>query len=130
MSTGRTNPFLTRAICFLLAMYLFNMSIDSRDQHPDSIAEDLTFNDIESISELLVEVVFGYGNVIEEHDERDSDDGGTLDFYKFYFSNTAISIETPPTRLIAAKFPIAADEPLLTRPGNVLSPPPKRQRTS
>lgn len=43
------------------------------DAHSDYIAEDLTFNDQESVIELVVEKVLGYENAIEEHDEPDDD---------------------------------------------------------
>ena len=81
-----------RIVCLLLALHFLNLSIDSRDPNPDSIPEDLTFNDIESVTEFITEIVFGWHNAFEEHDERDSDEGGALDFYKFYCSNQSVYI--------------------------------------
>jgi hypothetical protein len=77
---------VNRVPCFLLAVYLFNFSIDSRDAHPDSVAEDLSINDIESVYEFLTEHVLGIENAVEEHDERDQDDGGSFEFKKFFLS--------------------------------------------
>ena len=57
-----------------LAILLFNYSIDIPDLHSDEITEDLSTNDIESVSELFLEVVLGIENAVPEHDEDDSDD--------------------------------------------------------
>lgn len=73
METIRHNLFL-KYIWAFLAFLIFNYSIDIPDFYGDSVAEDLTFNDIESISELVLEVVLGVDNAVPEHDEDDSDD--------------------------------------------------------
>lgn len=78
-----------RIFCLLFALHFLNLSIDSKDPHPDSIPEDLSFNDIESVTEFIAEVVFGWHDAFQEHDEDDSDDYETIDFYKFYVSNAA-----------------------------------------
>ena len=77
---------LSRIICFLLAVHLFNFSIDPQDRQPDFTSEDLSINDIESITEFLAEVVFGLDNFFAEHDEADNNEGA-LDFSKAFFLN-------------------------------------------
>lgn len=57
-----------------LTFLIFNYSIDVPDFYGDDIAEDLSFNDIESVSELFLEVVLGIENAVPEHDEDDQDD--------------------------------------------------------
>jgi hypothetical protein len=86
---------VTRIFAFLMALHVFNLSIDTQDAQPNGTPEDLAINDQETIVEFLLETVFGYENAIAEHDEPDTEDGGTLDFNKFnlfYTQNTAIVI--------------------------------------
>lgn len=54
-----------------MSFYLLNISVDVADPNPQHIAEDLTYNDQESIIELFVEQVLGYENAINEYDEHD-----------------------------------------------------------
>ena len=79
-------PSVYRAIALLMALYLFNFSIDSPDGHPDTVAEDLSVNDIESVYEFVAEIILGIENAVEERDERDPDDGGSIQLNKFYTS--------------------------------------------
>jgi hypothetical protein len=77
---GRT----ARIICFLFAVHLFNFSIDPRDRQANFIPEDLSINEIESITEFLAEVLFCIDNAFAERDEPDTEDGGSLDFSKVF----------------------------------------------
>ena len=45
--------------------------MDSRDNQPEFIPEDLSVNDIESISEFVAEVLLGADGLFIEHDEHD-----------------------------------------------------------
>lgn len=57
-------------ICGLLAIYLFNISVDF--QHSRTLAmEDVTINEIESIAELLLEEVANCEDFFEEQVESD-----------------------------------------------------------
>ncbi|RAV98735.1 hypothetical protein [Pseudochryseolinea flava] len=47
--------------------------MDSKDQLPEFLPEDLSHNDIESISEFVSEVMFGAENTFAEHEENDGD---------------------------------------------------------
>jgi hypothetical protein len=62
----------------LLALWVFNFSIDSPDAYVGNsrgviprATEDLSVNDIESITELIVENFLGHAGAIPEHDESD-----------------------------------------------------------
>lgn len=72
-------------------MHILNLSVDTKDAEPDYIAENLSFNDQETIVELVLEKVLGIENAIAEQDEPDPEDGGALDFKKInlisHFSN-------------------------------------------
>jgi len=109
-----------------LAVYLFNFSIDSRDAHSDSVAEDLSYNDIESFYEFLAEDVLGIENAVEEHDERDQEEGGAFEFKKFYFSTTISKILMSATTYISKIYSgIDYCEPLAIRATEIDSPPPR-----
>ena len=75
---------------FLLALHLLNFSIDSKDAHPDYIAEDLAYNDIESILEFTVEILLGFDDAFFEYDEEDEEDGSRIGFYLFYTQVSAV----------------------------------------
>ena len=57
-----------------MGLYLLNISVDTADPNPECIPEDLSFNDQESIVEIIVEQVLGYENAIKEYDDYDTED--------------------------------------------------------
>ncbi|MCM5664392.1 hypothetical protein [Galbibacter mesophilus] len=108
-----------------MAIYLLNISVDAADPHPDYIPEDLSFNDQESIAEIIIEKVLGFENAFEEYDDHDpedhnksnnvkinllmhqvqSSDSGINEFmqerklpphYKVHFTNFFKEIDSPP----------------------------------
>jgi len=64
-----------RFLCAVLALHILNISVDTLDDHPDNIREDLSINDMESIVETVLEQVLEIDNAIPEHDESDNDNG-------------------------------------------------------
>lgn len=78
-----------------LALFIFNFSIDTPDVFGDEVAEDLSYNDIESITELILEDVLGIYNACPEHDENDlEDEGGFCKKFDFKFNqNTPITVD-------------------------------------
>lgn len=58
----------------IMAFYLLNISVDTRDFQNNAIPEDLSFNDQESIVELLVERVLGYEDAFIEYDDLDPEE--------------------------------------------------------
>jgi phosphate uptake regulator len=77
-----------------MAVHILNCSVDTPDAQPDSIAEDLSYNDIESISELVLEQILGFEDAIAEHDEHDTNDGYSFEIAKIllFFQTTHLSI--------------------------------------
>ncbi len=73
----RVKPF-QRFFCIVLALVVFNLSIDppdmlrNLDADPE-MEEDLSVNEIESISELLLEKGLDMENAVPETDDPDSD---------------------------------------------------------
>lgn len=68
---------LHRLFCLLMALHVINMSVDAPDDYAvyrvlnAQQRENLSVNDIESLSELVVEEWFGFANAVPEHDEPD-----------------------------------------------------------
>ena len=81
MKFFRSN-IISRIFCILMAIHIFNLSVDTKDVAPDCIAEDLSINDQETVVEIVLEKVLGIDNAIAEQDEPDQEDGGALDFKK------------------------------------------------
>src|SRR5690606_17957684 len=84
------------AIRFLwgfMGLYFLNMSVDTVDAYPNNIPEDLSFNDQESIVEIVVEQVLGYENAIEEHDDPDTENHTKKSNFKIDFIPFQVSEE-------------------------------------
>lgn len=79
-----------------MGLYLLNISVDSSDQNLNSIPEDLSINDQESIIEIIIEKVLGFENAIEEYDDHDSENQikkakAQIDLIYQYFGQSAES---------------------------------------
>jgi len=72
------HPKLVQFVLLLQVFLIFNYSIDIPDQNSDAFAEDLSVNDIESITELVLEYVFDLQNFVPEHEDDDPDDKSTF----------------------------------------------------
>jgi hypothetical protein len=121
---NRYTPF-AKFLCLLLALHFLNLSIDSTDPNPDSVPEDLSFNDIESVTEFLAEIIFHNVNAFAEHDEKDNSDGGSPDAFKFCCANGLVSIESTFDFSESPKFQARSCGMFKSPPMNVSSPPPK-----
>ena len=81
-----------------MAFYLLNICVDLPDALPSDVPEDLSYNDQESIIEIILEKVLGYEDAIPEHEDNDPDqkttlkskiaiDNFVLPFFKSKFNN-------------------------------------------
>lgn len=68
------NNIYTKFLCGIMGLYLLNISVDPPDLTPQQIPEDLSFNDQESIIEIVIEQVLGYEDAIKEYDDNDTED--------------------------------------------------------
>src|SRR5690606_39464798 len=68
------NSVFIKVFWGLMGLYLLNISVDPADPNPDHIPEDLSFNDQESIVEIIVEKILGFENAFKEYDDQDSED--------------------------------------------------------
>ena len=65
---------ISRLVWMFMAAQILNCSVDMPDIQPDYIPENLSYNDMESIIEIVLEKVFKIENAIVEYDEKDIDD--------------------------------------------------------
>lgn len=70
-----------KLLWLFVTFLLFNYSIDIPDSRTDNFSEDLSINDIESFTELVLEKIVGIENAVPEHDDDDSD-GQSLNLKK------------------------------------------------
>ncbi len=82
-----------RILWFVMALIILNCSVDTPDPQPQDVAEDLSYNDMESIAEIILEKVFNINDAIPEQD--DDDDGGATDLKKdvdFYYHHHSLQL--------------------------------------
>lgn len=57
-----------------MGLYLLNICVDTADPNPEHIPEDLSYNDQESIVEIIVEQFLGFEDAFVEYDDPDSEE--------------------------------------------------------
>ncbi len=67
---------LKQLFIWTLVLQVLNNSVDSPELLPAYLPENLSYNEQESIAEILFEKVFKQGNLISEHDENEADEEG------------------------------------------------------
>ena len=75
MNFIRTN-IVGKIICFVFALHVLNISVDPPDPQPDWVPEDLSVNEMESISEIICEQILHIDNAFPEQDDQDNADHG------------------------------------------------------
>lgn len=75
-----------RLICLSMSIQILNLSVDAPDFTVSNLPEDLAYNDMESVVEIVLEGLLGFENAIAEREENDENDGSSLDFKKFVFA--------------------------------------------
>jgi len=87
MNTLRQNKIFN-LLWIVMALHILNFSIDAPDVIDRNIAEDLSYNEIESFTELITENILGIENAFSESDEKGDEE---TEFFKkhseitFYF---------------------------------------------
>lgn len=59
-----------------MALHILNFSMDAPDAQDNSVAEDLSYNEIESITEWFAEEVLNIENAFPESDEQGDEESG------------------------------------------------------
>ncbi len=86
---------ISKIICLLLALHIFNVCVDSPDAQPAYIPEDLSVNEMESVVEIVLEKGFEIENAISEHDEPVESDSQNIELskhFKLYSNHYVISL--------------------------------------
>jgi hypothetical protein len=87
-----------RIVWISMALHILNFSIDAPDATNSLIAEDLLFNEIESITEWFAEEVLNIENAFSESDELGDEEMGFIKKIveiKFYQVTFVDEITTP-----------------------------------
>lgn len=72
------NGKLTSLFWGFMALYMLNICVDSPDASPYHVPQDLSYNDQESIVEIILEKVLGCEDAIPEYDDNDPDQNTIL----------------------------------------------------
>jgi len=87
MQSLRQHKFL-RIFWLIMAFHILNCSVDTPDLKPNIIPEDLSYNDMESVAEIVLEKVFNIEDAVAEHDENDTEESNSFNIKKdFSFHN-------------------------------------------
>ena len=65
----------TRLFWFLMALHILNLSVDPIDPQPIHVPENLGYNEMESIVEIVLELVLNIENAIPEQEDDDTNKG-------------------------------------------------------
>ncbi len=114
-----------RILCWVLALHLLNYSIDPRDPDPIDIPENFSYHEIESIAELVLEVVFGLEGAFDDFDEHDTDNGDNIDAFKFICSTRSSSAIHHSMFLLDRKWSMVDDNQPPWPSIGIFVPPPK-----
>ncbi len=121
------NHIISRIFCVLMALHIFNMCVDTPDAEPESVPEDLTINDMESIVEIVLEKGFGIDNAIAEHDEPDESDSGSFEMskeFKVYSHQVTLKILSPEVIFVTHNSDYS--DPYYSAFVNEITPPPPK----
>ena len=124
------HPVVLRCVWLLMGLHILNFSIDPPDVLPDSVKEDLSYNEIESFGELFLEDVLCIPNAVPEHDEQDNPDGFkfTAKNIVLYYQDVAqVTIpDDAPTLPAKTLFNLSLRDSRYTSPSiGMISPPPE-----
>ncbi|MFZ9687967.1 MAG: hypothetical protein ACO3AW_08355 [Chitinophagaceae bacterium] len=98
MLSSIKNIFVFKFFWIITCIQILNISVDPPDGHTDSIAENLTVNEMESIVEIFLEKVLNIDNAIVEQDEPDDEAGNSIsktsiDLFLISFNSAQIKKE-------------------------------------
>jgi hypothetical protein len=110
-----------------MALHILNICVDTPDVQSETVPEDLTINDMESIVEIVLEKGFKIDNAISEHDEPDENDAGNFEMikdFKLYSSPVTTRFLSPVS--IVPKASIPYNDFHYSSFINEISPPPPK----
>lgn len=94
MITWLENNVISNVLCFCLAVYIFNISVDIPDRKGESFSENLSFNDQESFVEFFIEKILGYEDAFAEYDDVDNEEESSFSngFHNVFYNELNISV--------------------------------------
>lgn len=122
------HSFLTRYFWSFMSLYLLNCFVDCPDAKPNYFPEDLTYNDLESIIEIVVEKALGFENAIPEYDDNDTNQNSYLksNFFIDLFILPVIALDIKKNYVCLKKEILVFQNPILVTPYfKIHIPPPE-----
>lgn len=122
------HSFLTRYLWGFMSLYMLNCFVDSPDAQPNNFTEDLTYNDLESIIEIVVEKALGFENTIPEYDDNDTNQNSSVksNFLIDFFILPVISFNINKNYVCFKKEKLVLQNPILLIPYfKIHIPPPE-----
>jgi len=111
-----------------MAFYLLNISVDAPDVSRPGMAENLAYNEMESVVEFFLEDLLCIADAVPEHDDPDRDDDSEAFakkrpdfFFDFTFSLISCTIVPTERRLLSG----TAGAMYLNFWPAILTPPPE-----
>ena len=87
------NHIIFRLFWLFMAAHIFNCSVDTPDAQPDYIPEDLSYNDMESVAEIILEKVLSIKDAVAEHEENDEQESNNFSLKKDFSFHDSNRIE-------------------------------------
>jgi len=115
--------FQVRLIAGLLALYLFDVSVDF--QHAHDLEQDLSKNEIESITELVLEEMANLENLFDEHHESDREPITKVSISLVYVVPLQLSLKTA-AKTKEEEFQLMQEYAFYAAPFSILTPPPRQ----
>ena len=122
------HSLLTQYFWGFMSLYLLNCFVDSLDAQPNHFPEDLTYNDMESIIEIVVEKALGFENAIPEYDDNDTNQNSHLksNFFTDFFVIPIIGLSIDKNYMCLKKEKLVFQNPILLTPYfKIHIPPPE-----
>ena len=116
---------LVKAIAFVFALHIFNISVDAPDPNNSWINENQPLNEMESITEIVCEQILNFENTFPEHKDRNNEKGSPLvsHFHLFFYDQPVVS--TTPFAYSQPLYKKQTENYLSQFSPDVLIPPPK-----
>lgn len=126
MITATRNSLLVRYFWGFMSLYLLNCCVDSPDVQSNYFPENLTYNDQESVIEIIVEKVLGFEHAIPEYDDTDTNENilGKSAFKLDLFVLPSMHFYLNQKFLILKNLDLAGQNPIILIPFFEINTPP------
>ena len=106
-----------------MALYLFDISADF--QQSRALEEDLSVNEIESITELVLEEIVDLEDLFDEHQEADREPITKVSTSLVYLVPVQLRLQTA-VKSSEEKFQLVEAYTFYAAPFSILTPPPRQ----